>query len=186
MNSIIFGHNRYWLSIIFTIYESSLSREFHKEHTNHGRFNNKDNAWQSGQEDSQHIILIMSLINKMSIIHLWRMRSWKPAWIARIFNPCPYCLVDGSRWMSWGTWSTCSSDCNGGQTSRMRTCDSLAETCSGQSTDTKPCNLISCDGSSPDLYLFWHKYFDINTMDLKRVTNYLNSWKWNIMSLIIK
>ncbi|KAM3728465.1 Coadhesin [Dirofilaria immitis] len=46
-------------------------------------------------------------------------------------------------WSQWGIWSICSETCGTGKTIRKRFCP--CRSCgSGESTDTKPCELISC------------------------------------------
>lgn len=59
-------------------------------------------------------------------------------------------VVDG-QWSPWSAWSTCTADCNGGQRTRTRQCNSPAPDCNGApcdgpATQSEPCNTQPCTG----------------------------------------
>ena len=59
-----------------------------------------------------------------------------------------FCVVDGE-WGQWSTWGICSVSCNGGKSSRMRTCDDPRPQngglpCSGVSSEFGDCNTQAC------------------------------------------
>ncbi|XP_014668649.1 PREDICTED: SCO-spondin-like [Priapulus caudatus] len=61
-------------------------------------------------------------------------------------DPCP---VNGS-WSTWGPWSSCSADCDGGTQLRYRECNmpppkNGGANCPGNSVSTSTCNLDPCE-----------------------------------------
>ena len=54
----------------------------------------------------------------------------------------------GAMWGLWGDYGTCSKTCGTGQQTRSRPCRDVdgGEACVGNSTDTRDCNTIPCEG----------------------------------------
>ena len=65
-------------------------------------------------------------------------------------------------WSSWGTWSSCSATCGGGQHERTRSCSNPTPSnggneCSGNSIQSDDCNTHACPGKTKLLLLFFTK-----------------------------
>ncbi|CAH1773844.1 unnamed protein product [Owenia fusiformis] len=59
------------------------------------------------------------------------------------------CLISGL-WLSWETWSPCSTTCGGGSRSRERHCNTTSfgdrtKECEGNSTETQDCHTYDCE-----------------------------------------
>ena len=59
--------------------------------------------------------------------------------------------VDG-QWSAWGEYSQCTADCNGGEKTKVRRCDSPSpmyggQQCVGEDTQTISCNEHPCAGT---------------------------------------
>ena len=56
-----------------------------------------------------------------------------------------------SLWTTWNAWFSCTESCDGGIQTRTRTCEddsnSVVESCTGSSNQTRSCNDVACPGS---------------------------------------
>ena len=64
-------------------------------------------------------------------------------------------LVDG-KWSEWGAWSDCTKTCDGGKSTKERTCSNPAPTsrgkpCRGSDTKKGDCNTLPCKGNYLDI-----------------------------------
>nr|XP_022294190.1 A disintegrin and metalloproteinase with thrombospondin motifs adt-1-like [Crassostrea virginica] len=71
-------------------------------------------------------------------------------------QPCTQqgCPVNGS-WSGWSDWSLCSVTCDSGVITRTRSCTHPSpvfggQNCSGEDTDTQPCNRTTCPSACQD------------------------------------
>lgn len=58
--------------------------------------------------------------------------------------------VEDAYWTDWGTWTSCSVSCGGGNQTRDRACkwpsSVHGNSCAGDVIDTQPCNIELCAG----------------------------------------
>jgi hypothetical protein len=90
----------------------------------------------------------------------------------------PFCLllfdnlflkeIKNGGWSSWGSWSSCSVTCGGGNQSRTRTCTNPApanggKDCEGAPSETQNCGLKQCREYKIDINKkkFILAYFDV-------------------------
>ena len=64
-------------------------------------------------------------------------------------------LVDGE-WLSWSSWSACSSNCGSGTERRTRNCDGPhhgGDHCQGDGEETKSCSYVACGEIFKDAFV---------------------------------
>ena len=67
--------------------------------------------------------------------------------LLNIVFPLSVACLSGSSWAEWGSWSGCSTTCQGGTRLRRRQC-SNGNDCTGSNVEVQYCNSdIPCNGS---------------------------------------
>ena len=93
------------------------------------------------------------------------------------------CAVDGG-WTDWGHWSTCSTTCESGTKTRLRSCTNPAPAngglqCVGNTTEYMTCNLGTCPGK------FTH-HVQIRKDSSEKMGKAFKSWRICIPPLIAR
>ncbi|XP_065641467.1 A disintegrin and metalloproteinase with thrombospondin motifs adt-1 isoform X4 [Hydra vulgaris] len=63
------------------------------------------------------------------------------------FKSCNNIQACNGHWEAWSSWSFCSSSCNSGFTTRVRSCNSSKYLCEGNSTEISICFIKPCEGA---------------------------------------
>ena len=102
--------------------------------------------------------------SKRKVVFL-RRTSLRPSVFINISQMIPWILTYylfadtiATEWQEWGEWSQCSVSCGKGAEIRARACNKPdvggSQSCPGDSTEARDCNLTGCTGGVQYIYSF--------------------------------